>query len=149
MAAALSVLVIAALVVGFERDRGWVRIASIDAVARARVVHVSNLGLFVVAAAPFPVAVSSTGPAGRRVSYCPASRTFLDAAGDEFDRFGRLLRGPAPRGLDLIAVRVRNGFVDVNPGMVTRAGTAPAVRSSRMVCAVPSGSAPPFLPPSP
>jgi hypothetical protein len=148
----LSVLVIAALVVGFERDRGWVRIASIDAVARARVVHVSNLGLFVVAAAPFPVAVSASGPAGGQVSFCPASRTFLDWAGDEFDRRGPLLRGSAAHGLNRVAVRVRNGYVDVNPGDVTPTGvasvspgTVPAPR-----CALPPASAPPpFLSPSP
>jgi hypothetical protein len=145
----LSVVVIAVLVIGFERDRGWVRITSIDDVAKARVVHVSNLGLFVVAAAPIPVAVSATGPEGRPVSFCPASRTFLDSAGDEFDRSGILLHGPAGRGLDRLAVRIRNDFVDVNPGQVTPAGVAPEAPIAPPRCAIPSGSAPPFLSPTP
>ena len=149
IAAVLSVLVIAALVIGFERDRGWVRIGSLDSVARARVVHVSNLGLFVVAAAPFPVAVSASGPAGHPVSYCPASRTFLDSAGNEFDRTGVLLHGSVSRGLNRIAVRVRNDFVDVNPREVTGAGVAPGIPFGSPRCAIPTGSAPPFLPSSP
>ncbi len=138
---------ITALVIGFERDRGWVRIASIDDVAKARVVHVSNLGLFVVAAAPIPVAVSAIGPNGRPVSYCAASRTFLDSAGDEFDRTGGLLHGSGSRGLDRVAVRIRNDFVDVNPGQVTRTGLVESA-SVNPSCPVPSASAPPFLSPS-
>jgi hypothetical protein len=144
-------LVVAALVIGFQRDRGWVRIGSVDAVARAKVLHVSNLGVFVVYGEPLPVALSGRGPAGRPVSYCPVSGTFLDSAGDEFDVLGARLRGPAQGSLQTVAVRVRNGYVDVKPGAGSTPGTStvpsPAAAAGR--CAVPAASAPPFLPPAP
>jgi hypothetical protein len=152
IAAILSVLIVAALVLGFERDRGWVRIGSVDAVARARVLHVSNLGLFVVSATPLPVAVSADGPRGTPVSFCPGSQTFLDAAGDEFARRGPLIRGIASRGLDRVAVRIRNGYVDVNPGLVTATGVTsapPPVADGMKRCPAPGASAPPFLSPAP
>jgi hypothetical protein len=149
--AILSMLIVAALVFGFERDRGWVRIGSVEAVVRARVLHVSNLGLFVVSATPLPVAVSANGPRGTPVSFCPASQTFLDAAGDEFARRGTLVRGSASRGLDRVAVRIRNGYVDVNPGMVTATGVTaspPPVADDMDRCMAPGASAPPFLSPA-
>jgi hypothetical protein len=108
---------VAALVAGYLRDRGWVRIGSVESVARARVLFVSNLNDFVVAAAPIPIAFSGRSPdSGRRLLFCPSSQQFVDLDGNVFDRRGLWVSGPALEGMTRIDSRIRNGFVDVRPG---------------------------------
>jgi hypothetical protein len=121
----LLVAVIAvALVTGYLRDRGWVRIGSLESVARARVLFVSNLDVFVVAAAPGPLAFSARSPdSGRGLLFCPPSQQFVDPDGNLFDRRGVWVTGPALEGMTRIDVRVRNGFVDVRPGSELGAAT--------------------------
>jgi hypothetical protein len=107
----------AALVSGYLRDRGWVRIGSVESVARGRVLYVSNLDLFVVAASPEPLALSARSPdSGHRLLFCPSSQQFVDLDGNLFDRRGVWVTGPALEGMTRIDERIRNGFVDVRPG---------------------------------
>jgi hypothetical protein len=117
LAGLLVALVAAALVAGYVRDRGWVRIGSVESVARARVVFISNLNVFVVAVAPIPLAFSGRSPdTGRRLLFCPPSQRFVDVDGNLFDRRGAWVSGPALEGMTRVDARIRNGFVDVRPG---------------------------------
>jgi Rieske Fe-S protein len=100
---------------------GWVRAATLTEVAREDVVYVSSARVFVVADTPGPIALSALSPhLGERVLYCLSSGYFEDPAhGDKFDRFGDYALGPAPRGLDHVAIQVQGGVVWVNPQMAS------------------------------
>jgi hypothetical protein len=117
--AILLVWVAAALVVGYIRDRGWVRASSVETLDARGVLYLPGYRVFVVADRNSPVALLSLSPhAGERVLYCRRSRTFQDRHGDVFDRFGRQVSGPASRGLDRVAVRIKGDDVNVKPARV-------------------------------
>jgi hypothetical protein len=82
------------------------------------------------------LALSTSGPLpeelGRQgVGWCPSSGYFgSNAAGTLYDPAGNVVSGPAPRGLDRYAVRIREAVVVVDFGSRTagrRAGSAPRV----------------------
>lgn len=115
----LTVLVVVALVAGYVRDRGWVRVGTVYSLARAKVVYVSNLHLFVVGGS-HPVALTDRSPRSHsRILFCPSAGYFQDRQGSAFDRFGLYVQGPAPRGLTRVSVRVKGANVDVKPDEFT------------------------------
>jgi hypothetical protein len=130
--------IVAAVILGYLRDRGWVRIGTREAIRSGKVVYVSDLQVFVVANGATPVALSALSPHGHeRLRFCPPAARFQDQDGDVFDRIGRYVLGPAPRGMDLVAVRVKGDFVDVKPGEVRRGparGASPPAPTTGPLC---------------
>ena len=95
----------------------WVLAGSVSEVQRRQVVYVPDARAFVVAvSSTSPLALYARSPHLReRVRYCASSGWFEDRAhGAMFDRLGRYVLGPAPRGLDRIEVRVIDGDVWVD-----------------------------------
>lgn len=111
--------VAAALVAGYIRDRGWVRVSNVETLDAREVLYLSDYRIFVVANRNSPVALLAVSPhAGERVLFCRRAGTFQDEHGDAFDTFGRYLAGPSPRGMDRIAVRLKGDDVNVKPALV-------------------------------
>jgi Rieske Fe-S protein len=82
----------------------------------------SELRAYVVADPPrTPIALQARSPhLGEPVVYCQSSMWFEEPAhGAKFDRLGRYVLGPAPRGLDRLATIVQDGVVWVNPNEIT------------------------------
>jgi hypothetical protein len=124
-------LVASALVGGYIRDRGWVRVSSVETLDAREVLYLPAYRVFVVANANSPVALLAISPhLGERLLYCRRARTFQDASGDSFNRFGRYLLGPSPRGMDRIAVRIKGDDVNVKPAVVNP-GTARSAQADR------------------
>jgi len=129
--AVLLVWVAAALVTGYIRDRGWVRVSSVETLDAHAVVYVPAYQVFVVANRNSPVALLGVSPhAGERVLFCQRAGAFQDEHGDVFDTFGRYLAGPSPRGLDRVAVRIKGDDVNVKPARVDP-GAARSIRASK------------------
>lgn len=115
---------------------GWVRVGTLDQVRTKQVLYVAELHAYVVAdPRQSPIALLARSPQmGEPVEYCPSSGWFEDPAyGSKFDRFGRYELGPAPRGLDRMAIVVLDGVVWVDPTEITlgpprgeKAAAAPA-----------------------
>ena len=132
---ALTVVLVAG-VVAVLRDRGeggppasdgnWVPVATVEQLQAEKVIYVQEHRVFVIADAPGLLAVSAdVHPASsglddltRRVLYCPSDGWFHGTFGP-FDHAGRYFHGPAPRGLDRVAVRVSEGHVEIDPTAVT------------------------------
>jgi len=115
----LVALVTAALVGGYIRDRGWVRVSSVETLDARRVLYLPGYRVFVVAKGNSPVALLAASPHfGERLLFCLQASTFQDRSGDAFDRFGRYLRGPSPRGMDRIAARIKGDDVNVKPDLI-------------------------------
>jgi hypothetical protein len=129
--AVLLVLVAGALVAGYVRDRGWIRVSSVETLDARQVLYLPAYRVFVVANRNSPVALLALSPhAGERVKFCRGAGTFQDETGDAFDRFGRYLRGPSPRGLDKVAVRIKGDDVNVKPARIAP-GAARSTRGER------------------
>ncbi len=116
---------IVAYVVGVQllslvRDRGWVTAGTLQALDRKGVFYLPDQRIFVVANGGHPVALSAVSPhLGERLLFCRSSGWFVDVHGDQFDHLGTYALGPAPRGMDRVAVRVEGDLVQVQPGAVT------------------------------
>jgi hypothetical protein len=129
--AILLMLVAGALVAGYVRDRGWVRVSSVETLDARTVLYLPAYRVFVVANKNSPVALLALSPhAGERVKFCRRAGTFQDENGDAFDRFGRYLSGPSPRGLDRVAVRIKGDDVNVQPARLAP-GAARSTRAER------------------
>ena len=101
-------------------DEGWREIASSEVLRQREVVYIPAVMVFVVHAEP-PVALRAVSPhLGEQVAYCPSASVFQAVHGSLWDRQGRWLDGPAPRGLDRVALRVRDGSIEINVSRVTR-----------------------------
>lgn len=101
---------------------GWVRVGPMQDDRSQGAVLLSEVPAYVVADPPrTPVTFLARSPhLGERVVYCPSSMWFEDPAhGDNFDRLGNYVLGPAPRGLDRLATLVQDGVVWVNPTEIT------------------------------
>jgi Rieske Fe-S protein len=101
---------------------GWVRVGSIQEVRSQGVVLLPQVPAYVlVDPPPTPIALLGLSThLGERVFYCRSSGWFEDPVhGTKFDRLGNYELGPAPRGLDRLAVLVQDGVVWVNPNRVT------------------------------
>jgi hypothetical protein len=94
-----------------------------DSALRAQdVIYRQDLRLFVVWAAPRPVALRDDGQhvPGDRVLFCESAGWFVGPHGEQFDRLGRYADGPASSDLDRVALRVRDGLVQVRPEQIIR-----------------------------
>lgn len=123
----LGVWVVLERVAGYPVPEGWTRAASLDLVRGTGVVPrtlsvqhndiVAEFKLFLVfdSSSDTVVALSAIDPHKQRVSFCQSSGWFEDPQhGSKFDRLGRYALGPAPRGLDRIAVLVLGDDVFVD-----------------------------------
>jgi hypothetical protein len=104
------------------RDHGWVTAGTLNTVDQQGVLYVASLKVFVVANGSHPVGLSAISPhVGEAVLFCEDAGYFQDiVGGDRFDRFGTYAAGPAPRGLDSVAVKIEGGEVLVNPDLVSK-----------------------------
>ncbi len=119
LAAIVVALVVANILSGLP-GRGWVRAATERDLEEAGVLYLRRSMVFVVAGDGAPVALSAVSPhLEHRLLYCPSNETFVGRHGELFDRLGLYVDGPSSRGMDRVAVRVRDGLVEVNPSEVT------------------------------
>lgn len=118
-----SLVILAVLLVGLPAaflirssvDEGWRAVTTVAVLQERDVIFVPDAHVFLVAA-DRPLALSSASPhLGEPMSYCAAGPNFVSLAhGETFDREGRYLDGPAPRGMDRVGIRVRDGVVQIN-----------------------------------
>ncbi|HEX9891288.1 MAG TPA: hypothetical protein VGB28_04445 [Actinomycetota bacterium] len=101
---------------------GWDTVGTVEAARAAGVVYREDLRLFVVWEEPKPVALlpDAQHVAGDRVLFCESSGWFVGPHGEMFDRLGRYADGPASSDMDRVAVRIRDGLVQVRPDKVVR-----------------------------
>jgi hypothetical protein len=101
---------------------GWVRGAALSVVRERGVVDVPAAHAYLVSTGggAGTVALLARSPQlGEPVRYCVSSGWFEDPMhGSKFDRIGRYALGPAPHGLDRLAVRVLDGIVWIDPSAV-------------------------------
>lgn len=125
VALAAAGIVVAAIGVGVPgRSPGpaWVRGAAMSVVRADGPVFVRSADAFLVAVGPGrAIAISARSPQmSEPVRYCPSDGWFEDPAhGSKFDGLGRYVLGPAPNGLDRLAVRYVEGAVWIDPAAVT------------------------------
>lgn len=130
----LLAAILGALLFGYLRDRGWIRVGSLKAVNQARVVYVRDVEVFLVARGGEPVALSARSPVpasigeGSRLLYCRRAAVFQGERGEVFDRFGAYIDGPSERDMDAVAVRVHDDRVDVKPEDVTAGPSRGTIR---------------------
>ena len=95
----------------------WVHAGSVAELERDRVVYVAQARAFIVDDGSSPLALYAVSPHnGKPITYCESSGSFEDRAhGSSFDRLGRYLLGPAPRGLDRFETRVVDGDIWIDP----------------------------------
>lgn len=114
--AIVVVAVVALVMVNDDDEPDGVRVTDLASLKQQDVVYVPGLKVFVIANDPTPIAVSAIDPHLRhRDLYCRSSQMFEGRHGEKFDRFGFYFGGPAPRGLDRVAVEVHGDDVYVNP----------------------------------
>jgi hypothetical protein len=124
VALAIVGVVVVALAVRAPRPSlggAWVRGAAMS-VVRGRPVYVRGADAYLVAVGPSrAIALLARSPQmGEPVRYCPTSGWFEDPAhGSKFDGLGRYVLGPAPHGLDRLALRLIGGVAWVDPAAVT------------------------------
>ena len=110
------------LLVSRGGDETW-RIVSTSAGLRERgVIYVKDARAFVVHTEDGPVGLSavSTHLGWEPVAYCRSSSTFVEFAhGSTWTRLGHYLDGPAPRGMDRVAIRLNRDVVEINPDVMT------------------------------
>jgi hypothetical protein len=113
-----------AFVIRAATDQGWREVTSVEVLEDREVIYLSQIGIFLVDGDP-PVALVAESPhQGEPLVYCGAGRNFVSLAhGETFDRQGRYIDGPSPRGMDRIGLRVIEGRVEINPSV--RAPGAP------------------------
>jgi hypothetical protein len=127
-----------AFVIRAATDRGWREITSVEVLEEREVIDLPQIRVFLVPADP-PRALSAVSShLGEPIAYCPSSSTFMELAhGSKWDRLGYYLDGPAPRGMDVMASRVRDGVVEINPSIVTdgpQRGAGPPMKPTGPFC---------------
>lgn len=116
------------LISGVVGSGGWVDVGLASDMASTKVSYVPRLHVFVVSdgrrLVAFSVVSPHQGTLGKkgfesiveRVLYCDTNETFVEQLhGSSWDSRGRYVDGPAPRGLTTIALRIREGRVEVAP----------------------------------
>jgi hypothetical protein len=125
---------------------GWQTVMSVDALERAEVAYIRNAGIFLVQTEDGPLALTAASPhPDHGLHYCRASETFVGTHGEVFDRRGFYLGGPAPRGMDRVAVRTEGGVVQVDADEVTPGpprGAGSSVEPTRLQCDLPDADDP-------
>jgi hypothetical protein len=158
-----SLIILAVLVVGLPlafllraaTDQGWRRITSVDVLEARQVIYLPEPRIFLVHGTP-PFALSAVSPhLGEPIAWCPSANDFEEMAhGSKWNRLGYYMDGPAPRGMDRVAVRVRNRYVEINAAMVAPGdprGSGPQLRPTGPYChfEVPADARDGFVHPSP
>jgi nitrite reductase/ring-hydroxylating ferredoxin subunit len=119
----------------------WQAVMSLDALEDADVAYIRNAGVFLVRTDGGPVALSAASPhPDHRLLFCRSSDTFQGEHGEVFDRAGFYLDGPAPRGMDRVAVRVQGGVIQIDADDVRRGpppGAGPPADPVGRFCEVP------------
>ena len=135
-----------ALLVTRAGDEEWRTATTVTGLGERGVVYLSEEQVFVIHTEDGPLALSARSPRfGNRAVFCSFSETFTEVHGSKWDRLGRYLDGPAPRGLDRVATRINGRLVEVNPTRIERGpgrevhGTPP----SGGFCEVPGPEDPP------
>ena len=104
---------------GVIENLRWVRVADLGSLRDASIIYRPKLKIFVVAHDRGVLALSAISPhrpdLGERVLFCRSSDMFEAPHGEKFDLLGVYFAGPAPRGMDRVAVKVEDGQVFVNP----------------------------------
>jgi nitrite reductase/ring-hydroxylating ferredoxin subunit len=120
----------------------WHEAASVAEVQNAGVVYDSDDRVFLVEDSGEILALSALSPhrvtPDERVLYCERSGLFEGFHGEKFDRLGSYFGGPAPNGLDTVAIKIENGSVFVDPKRVTRGsarGEPPSEEPTGPFCA--------------
>ncbi len=119
----LPVTVVVTSVAGFlagVRDDQWRDVTTIPELRELGIVYVADMQAFVVHTSDGLLGLHALSPhlGWEPISFCRSSNTFVELAhGSLFDRSGRYLAGPAPRGLDRIPVREWRGVVQMRVGL--------------------------------
>jgi hypothetical protein len=115
------------LLVGQE----YTEVGFTDTLANEGVIYVPRLNIFLVDGDP-PLALlaESSHVDEEPIAYCPTAEVFEEYVhGSKWDRSGLYLTGPAPRGMDRLALRIRkDGAIEVDPSTVIQGpprGTTP------------------------
>lgn len=117
----LLITLVALVAVRLLTETEGIRVTDLDSLNERGVIYVPDLKVFVVANDPRPLALSATDPhLGHRDLYCPTSEMFEGAHGEKFNRLGFYFSGPAPRGLDRVAVHLDGDAVYVDPNERTQ-----------------------------
>jgi hypothetical protein len=95
----------------------WKRARTVAAVRDAGVVYLPSHRVFLVDAPGEILALSAIGTQLEEpIAYCRTSGWFEDTAhGSKWDGLGYYMDGPAPRGMDRVRIRVREGMIEVMP----------------------------------
>jgi hypothetical protein len=132
---------------------GWRTVITTEALEGAGVAYIRNAGVFVVATNRGPVALSAKSPhLDHGLQFCRSSETFIGTHGEVFDRRGFYVAGPAPRGMDRVAVRATDGMVQIDADEVTPGpprGTGPPEEPAGPQCQPPGPEAPAGFAPEP
>lgn len=141
----------AAIIVGFGivRDASaspgpdWVRVGSTQQVNGSHVTFVASIPAYVVSTSDGLIGLYARDPhLGEPIEYCQSSGYFEDPShGSKFDLMGYYALGPAPHGLDRLAVQTVGDEVWVNPLARTEGAPRGEPRAAR-----PTG---PFCPETP
>jgi nitrite reductase/ring-hydroxylating ferredoxin subunit len=126
---------------------GWTTLISVRALEEADVAYVEDLGVFVVNTDGRPVALSEVSPhLGHPLVFCRAADVFQGKHGEVFDRRGFHSGGPSARGMDRVAIRVRDDLVEIDPEDVRLGpprGGGPPLEPTGELCEVPGPVNPP------
>ncbi|MGH2692338.1 MAG: hypothetical protein ACRDHM_07510 [Actinomycetota bacterium] len=144
-----------AFVIREATDDGWREVTSVEVLEEREVIYLPQIRVFLVHADP-PRALSAVSShLGEPIAYCASSSTFEELAhGSKWSPLGYYMDGPAPRGMDRIATRARDGVVEINVSVVTDgpprgAGSRPAVTGPFCEYERPEDASGGFLPPGP
>ena len=96
---------------------GWIRVGSTQQIDEANVTFVAGIPAYVVATPNGLIGLYAKSPQlGEPVQYCTSSGYFEDPMhGSKFDGIGDYALGPAPHGLDRLAVRTLGDDVWIDP----------------------------------
>jgi nitrite reductase/ring-hydroxylating ferredoxin subunit len=116
------------LISGLAGSAAWVNVGPASDIRSAKVTYVPRQQVFVVSDGRRLVAFSAVSPHQgnlgnksfesivERVLYCDTNETFVEQLhGSSWDSRGRYVDGPAPRGLTMVELRIREGRVEVAP----------------------------------
>ena len=116
-----ALLVLAVVVVRSSlRNSRWEFVSSLRELQDEVVIHDEDDGAFVIAKDGRVLAFSDDSPhLGETYTYCLESGQWEGPHGEKWDWRGRYYGGPAPRGLNRMAVKVEDDEVFIDPEVVT------------------------------
>ncbi len=101
---------------------GWVQVGTLSQVRAHGLEYFPVPNVFVVAPTRGrPYALSAVSPhLGENLFYCETSGWFVSLAhGEQFDLQGHYELGPAPAGMDRVALKMNGDIIDVSPARIT------------------------------